>query len=73
MDDLDHKSIMLGQHEARLDSMERTLSEISTDVKRLLAYMDRTRGTWKTLVVIGGITTGVVEGVHQLVNWMHTK
>jgi len=71
MSDIDEKSVMLGQHEARLDSVEATLNEIRGDVKRLVEYMDRAKGSWKTLVAIGGITTAVVEGVHQLVGWLH--
>lgn len=71
MSDIDEKSIMLGQHEARLDNVEKTLNEVRDDVKHLVSMMERTKGSWKTLVAIGGIATFVVEVVHQVVDWLH--
>ena len=71
--DLDEKSQMLGQHEARLDNLEASMKEIRDDVKVVRAYLERTKGTWKTLVAIGGITTGVIEILHQVIDWLHSK
>lgn len=71
MSNLDEKSHMLGEHSARLDNLERSVDEIRTDVKAVLAHMQRARGSWKTLVAIGGITTGAVEVIHQLIDWIH--
>lgn len=70
--DLDEKSHMLGEHSARLDNLERSVAEIRDDVKSVLAHMQRAKGSWKTLVAIGGITTGAVELIHQLVDWFHS-
>lgn len=64
---------MLGQHEARLDNLEASMKEIRDDVKVVRAYLERTKGTWKTLVAIGGITTGVIEILHQVIDWLHSK
>lgn len=71
--DLDEKSQMLGQHEARLDNLEASMKEIRDDVKVVRAYLERTKGSWKTLVAIGGITTGVIEILHQVIDWLHSK
>lgn len=71
--DIDEKSQMLGQHEARLDNLEASMREIRDDVKVVRAYLERTKGSWKTLVMIGGITTGVIEVLHQVIDWLHTK
>lgn len=71
MADLDEKSVMLGQHEARLDGLEKTTAEIRDDVKKLLAFMESGKGSWKTLVVIGTAASALIEGVHQLWGWFH--
>jgi hypothetical protein len=70
--DLDEKSQMLGQHEARLDNLEASVKEVRDDVKRVLTHLERAKGSWKTLVAIGGITTAVIEGIHQLVDFLHS-
>lgn len=71
--DLDEKSHMLGEHAARLDNLEASVKEVRDDVKQVLSHLERARGSWKTLVAIGGITTGVIEMLHQLIDWLHTK
>lgn len=68
---LDQKAVMLGSHEARLDGLEANVGEIRDDVKKILAYMERTKGSWKTLVAIGGVIAAVVEGAHQLSGFFH--
>lgn len=69
---LDEKSKMLGEHEARLDGLEKSVEEVRDDVKKVLAHLERAKGSWKTLVAIGGITTAVIEGIHQLVEFLHS-
>lgn len=71
-DGLDEKSQMLGEHEARLDNLDKSVEEIRGDVKRVLAHLERAKGSWKVIVAIGGLTTAVIEGIHQLVDFLHT-
>lgn len=63
----------LGQHEARLDSIEKNMGEMREDVKQILDYISRARGSWKTLVAIGTAATALSEGVHFFIDWMHRK
>ena len=70
--DLDEKSQMLGQHEARLDNLEASVQEVRSDVKLVLGHLERAKGSWKVIVAIGGLTTAVIEGIHQLVEFLHS-
>lgn len=70
---LDQKAVMLGSHEARLDSLEADVSEIKRDVKEILAFMQRSRGSWKTLLALGTAVATVVEIFHQLAGAFHGK
>lgn len=70
-DDLDKKAMMLGSHEARLDALETTTTSIATDVKAILAHIERAKGSWKTLLALGGIISAIVEGAHQLFGILH--
>ncbi len=58
--------MMLGGHEARLDAMEGQVKEIREDVAKILGYMERTKGSWKTLVAMGGLIAGLVEVLHWI-------
>lgn len=74
----DDTQYMLGQHSSRLDAIEKTQAEIktaqaetNTKLDRVLAVTERAKGSWKTLAVIGGSLTVVIEGLHQLATWLH--
>lgn len=74
----DDHQFMLGQHSARLDNIEKTqaliqVAQIETNAKldRVLAVTERAKGSWKTLAVIGGSLTVVIESIHQLAIWWH--
>lgn len=61
----------LGQHEARLDAMERQLSSINGKLEVVVSYMERTKGSWKTIVAMVGVIGAIVEGAHHIVEWLH--
>jgi hypothetical protein len=71
--DLDEKAMMLGKHDARLDALERGQQTIAADVKTILSYMERTKGSWKMLISLGAMIAGVVECIHQIVGFLHAK
>jgi hypothetical protein len=58
-------------HAEKLDALDTRLIVVSDDVKKILGYVERTKGSWKTLIAVGGITTAAIEGVHQFVSWIH--
>ena len=72
-EDLDKKAMMLGSHEARLDALEESTKSIATDVKAILAHIERAKGSWKTLVALGGVMAAVVEAAHWIIGLVTHK
>lgn len=46
----------LGAHSARLDVIEKELSEMRTDLRVIRDTLTEARGGWKTLMVVGGMS-----------------
>lgn len=46
---------IIGEHGARLDSVEGDIGEIKGDVKSILAQLNQAKGGWKTLMLVAGI------------------
>lgn len=46
---------ILGEHGARLTSVEDDIGEIKGDVKSILAQLNQAKGGWKTLMLVAGI------------------
>ena len=44
----------LGEHDERLKTLEREMSELRTDIKLVLAELHSAKGSWKTLMLISG-------------------
>jgi len=55
----------------QINAVATRVNEMSNDIKTILGYMERTKGSWKTLVVLGSTAAAVVEGIHQLVDFIH--
>lgn len=45
----------IGEHDARLNALEKQMDEIRDDVKSILSVLSEARGGWKTLMLVGGI------------------
>lgn len=56
---------------AEMKAVSTRVDTIATDVKEILGYVQRAKGSWKTLASLGAIITFVVEGAHQLVAVLH--
>lgn len=56
---------------AEMKAVSTRVDSIATDVKEILGYVQRSKGSWKTLASLGAIITFVVEGAHQLVGLLH--
>jgi len=57
-----------GMHTAKLEQLDSKINDMGDDVKKILAFVERSKGSWKTLVVLGGTVGGVVEAAHWLVD-----
>jgi hypothetical protein len=58
-------------HAEKIVAVSTRVDTIATDVKEILGYMQRAKGSWKTLATLGGVIAAVVEGIHQLVTFLH--
>lgn len=67
----DHK-VLLERNDARIDHVERSLSSRIDDLeKKLLAYANQFKGSWKTLTTIGGLCMGFGAFAMYVVKTMH--
>lgn len=58
-------------HAEQINAIASRVDTMATDIKTILGYMERSKGSWKTLVALGTIITAVVEGAHQLIGIFH--
>lgn len=58
-------------HAAQINAVATRVDSMAVDIKTILAYMERSKGSWKTLATLGGVIAAVVEGIHQLVGLFH--
>lgn len=49
----------LGEHDERLKTLEREMSELRSDIKLVLAELHAAKGGWKTLMLISGAAGAV--------------
>ena len=52
----------LGNHEARLDLLEKKLDEVGNDVKQILSDLASNKGGWRTLTALGSVSA-VIGGI----------
>lgn len=58
-------------HAQQINAIATRVDTIANDVKTILGYMERTKGSWRTLVVLGGMATALVEAAHWLFGLLH--
>ena len=61
----DNVSRELGEHAERLNAVEHDVRDIKKDVKEILGHVERARGGWKSMMLVGGggITLGSVAAL----------
>lgn len=69
----------IGALEARMDNVERELRECRADVRKILEHVSAAKGSWRALVVVGGVLTALVGmgtalsgAVTAAVNWLRS-
>jgi hypothetical protein len=59
----------IGALEARVGVLEEEVKGLREDVRELLAILNAGKGSWRTLVTVGTIATGLGAGVATVVSW----
>jgi hypothetical protein len=73
MSELDDKSLMLGDHGARIAALEKGMTDANAKLDRLIGALDRSKGSWKTLMVFGSLIVGLVEIIEAVKGIFHFK
>jgi pantothenate kinase len=60
----------LGALEARMDTMEREVAALREDMREVLAILNQTKGSWRTLVAIAGISASVGAAAAKLLPYL---
>jgi hypothetical protein len=69
--ELDEKSLMLGGHDARIKALEAGMTSANEKLDKIVAALERSRGSWKMLTVFGGALVGIVEVIEALKGVFH--
>lgn len=59
----------VGRHDAQIVSLQTDMTEVKSDVKQILAFMNQAQGSWKTLVAIGGLAAAVGGVVGWIISY----
>jgi hypothetical protein len=49
----------LGRLESKVQALEVDIADVRKDVKEILSIINQTKGSWRTLVLIGGISGAI--------------
>lgn len=60
----------LGALQADVENVKEDVAEIKSDVKEMRDILNEVRGSWKTLVILGGISAAVGALFAKLAAWL---
>lgn len=59
---------------AKVEHLEKEVAELRGDVKHLVAMIEQARGSWKTLMMVGGLSAVIGASVAKVMQWIiHVK
>lgn len=74
MGDIEQVSLTIGGLLARTERLENDVQEIMKSQKEILEILNRAQGSWKTMVVIGGISLAIGTAIGGIVGfWANIK
>ncbi len=53
------RDVERGKMLARLDTLEREMGTVSTDIKAILAHINKAKGGWRTILAVAGVAGAV--------------
>jgi phage shock protein A len=57
----------IGRLEAKVEQLEKTVEQMDEKLDQLMAYMSEARGSWKTVMALGGFAAAVGSGITWVV------
>ena len=63
----------LGEHDERLKSLEREMSDTRTDIKEILQTLHEAKGGYRTLMLVGGMAGAVGALIGKFLPWLNFK
>lgn len=59
---------------AKVEHLEKEVAELRNDVKHLVALIEQARGSWKMLMMVGGLSAVIGATITKTVQWIvHLK
>lgn len=58
-------------HAEKINAISTRMDAVAVDVKAILGYIERSKGSWKMLLGIGTLMAGLIEGIHQFIGMLH--
>lgn len=59
----------LGRLEGRLDAQDRMLVEIRAEMHSVSEYINRAKGSWQMIMILGGVASAVGAALAELIHW----
>jgi len=66
----DDLSRSIGRLEGRLDAQDRLLVEIRSEMHTVSEYINRAKGSWQLLMVLGGMASAFGAAIAELIHWI---
>lgn len=63
----------VGRHDAQIEGLERRMKTLEEKVDEMLAILNQAKGSWKTLVAVGGFAAAIGGFVGWLLHFFIGK
>lgn len=70
---MDETSQEIGALKAEVANLKSEVHILRTDVRELLTILHAAKGSWRTVLLVGTIATGVASAVATVVGWVYGR
>jgi hypothetical protein len=69
---MDIVSREVGKHDAQIESLQEDMRSLKSDVAEIKEILNQTKGGWKALAILGGISATIGGVVAKVVGWYYS-
>jgi hypothetical protein len=69
---MDAVSREVGRHDAQIESLQEDMKSVKEDLSEIKRILSETKGGWKALAILGGISATVGAGFAKIVGWYYS-